>query len=439
MAHKIGRDFEHGNTPLVSVGMEEENRLEDIMPESFDEFVSRLQSGDVPAELFEELGGIRECYGCGAPILRPESCVEAVLDFYGETPGFNADELANLFESRAGDLPGVEGAGPGGICQRCRTSKAETGPKEETPTAVNPEESVVPQGLAERYAAMDTMDLARIVTTGRSQYTIGAIRVATAELQSRGETEQTLVRFKQEAGEEDINERKTEETTPEECVVPQDLAERYAAMDTADLAKIITSGRNQYSAGAIRVATAELQSRGETEETLARFKQEAAEEDISERKTVEVNGHSTTGDDSFPKVKYLKLRRFGLCFLAAFILHLYCDQATSMRLCYYLPIGMVMMCSYVLLVVTKFHRVYPHPSRPLGNFFFTFLYIVGTSLVRVSTFVNSIKSGKINLSDSAINMIASEYAKVSIAGEMGLLCAIVYIILKLRPRWNVPG
>ncbi|MGV8075066.1 MAG: hypothetical protein AB2L11_10985 [Syntrophobacteraceae bacterium] len=57
------------------------------------------------------------------------------------------------------------------------------------------------------------------------------------------------------------------------------LQERYAAMETKELIKIITIHKDQYTPEAIRAAKAELRSRGETSETIAPILKEAQEEE----------------------------------------------------------------------------------------------------------------------------------------------------------------
>ena len=98
------------------------------MPESLDEFIKILRSGNVPIDALEELGGIRNCYRCGASILRPEQFAVAVLDYYGETPDSDIVELVALSEEARGDyLPEVESVDISGTCQWCGRQMSKDG------------------------------------------------------------------------------------------------------------------------------------------------------------------------------------------------------------------------------------------------------------------------------------------------------------------------
>jgi hypothetical protein len=88
------------------------------LPDSLEEFVEMLGSGDFPTDAIRELGGIQGCDRCGVAILRPEQAAEAVLDYYGN-PDLDVDIEGLLAETVASDAPEVESVDYSGLCQYC--------------------------------------------------------------------------------------------------------------------------------------------------------------------------------------------------------------------------------------------------------------------------------------------------------------------------------
>lgn len=127
------------------------------------------------------------------------------------------------------------------------------------------------------------------------------------------------------------------------------LKDRYANMETKELLKIISLDKEQYTQEAILAAKAELRKRGESDEILAFMPAEAQDE---EKASLIINEDKSTAS---------KAKRFGICLIAGLILSIYAELATSYRLRYYLPIGIVIMSFYSYIVSSKLTRLYPHP------------------------------------------------------------------------------
>ena len=53
------------------------------MPDTFDDFVSASERGDIPWDALEELGACSDCMNCGVRIFDPTVAAETVLDHYG--------------------------------------------------------------------------------------------------------------------------------------------------------------------------------------------------------------------------------------------------------------------------------------------------------------------------------------------------------------------
>lgn len=72
----------------------------------------------------------------------------------------------------------------------------------------------------------------------------------------------------------------------------------------------------------------------------------------------------------FPGVS---LQRFGLCLGACLLLSIHAGFVTAFRLPLFLPIGLVLMSSYIWPVVARFKDIYPETSRAIGQFCMAFL------------------------------------------------------------------
>jgi hypothetical protein len=93
------------------------------MPETFDDFMEMVQSGDLPMEALKALGGVTTCGRCMEEILMPSAAADAVLDYYGN-PETDVD-LESIIETAAiRDGQEVEGADLNGLCSYCNYQAA---------------------------------------------------------------------------------------------------------------------------------------------------------------------------------------------------------------------------------------------------------------------------------------------------------------------------
>ncbi len=220
------------------------------------------------------------------------------------------------------------------------------------------------------------------------------------------------------------------------------LEDRYAKMETKELVKIISLDKVQYTQEAITAAKAELRKRGESKETLASMLTEAQEEKkaIEEKPGIMVNQLRRTKKGAVSRIinddKSInaRLKRFGICVVAWLILFTYSDISTSHRITYYLPLGVIIMSVYAYVVSFKLTKIYPHPSRAIGNLFFTFLLIGYSKHQLVSRWIADISSGNRTLDDSTIFSMADENAQSTVCSVMSLLLGISYIFLKMQAR-----
>lgn len=96
------------------------------LPETFDEFVMTVKTGDIPWNAVRELGGISTCTRCGIDIFVPDRAAEGVLDHYG-FPDTDVD-LEGLLDDVSDDAPcEPESVNTPGLCPWCdhMTSKDE--------------------------------------------------------------------------------------------------------------------------------------------------------------------------------------------------------------------------------------------------------------------------------------------------------------------------
>lgn len=102
---------------ITSIAKREEG---EEMPETIDEFIDMIKSGNIPVITLRELGGVVECFRCGNDILKPEVAANAILDYY-DNPDIGVD-LENLFiEAEGSGYPYVEieSVDFDGACQYC--------------------------------------------------------------------------------------------------------------------------------------------------------------------------------------------------------------------------------------------------------------------------------------------------------------------------------
>lgn len=200
------------------------------------------------------------------------------------------------------------------------------------------------------------------------------------------------------------------------------LKECYAKMETKELVRIISLDKEDYTQEAITAAKAELRKRGESNETLASMREEAKEE----KKVI--------NETNYDKSLNTRLKRFGICVVAWFILFTYCDISASHRIAYYLPFGVLIMSVYAYVVSSKLTKLYPHPSRAIGNLFFTFMLIGYSKHQLIDRWVADISSGNRTVDDNTIFSMAVENAQSTICSVMSLLLGISYIFLKIQAR-----
>jgi putative GTP pyrophosphokinase len=88
------------------------------MPETFDEFIEMLKSGDVSMEALKALGGVDTCALCANEILMPELAAVMVLDYY-DNPDTDIDLASVITDTAINDGHEVESIDSSGLCSYC--------------------------------------------------------------------------------------------------------------------------------------------------------------------------------------------------------------------------------------------------------------------------------------------------------------------------------
>ena len=96
------------------------NEILSELPETIDEFIEELESGYLPIEALEELGGVINCSRCGSSVIEPYDAANAVLEFYNITPddSFFDEKLSELLYLLS-NFPESEDSFYDGLCSWC--------------------------------------------------------------------------------------------------------------------------------------------------------------------------------------------------------------------------------------------------------------------------------------------------------------------------------
>ena len=88
------------------------------MPETFDDFIEMVQSGDLPMEALKALGGVEACARCSNEILVTDLAAEMVLDYY-DNPDTDIDLASLITNAAIKDGQEIESIDSSGLCSYC--------------------------------------------------------------------------------------------------------------------------------------------------------------------------------------------------------------------------------------------------------------------------------------------------------------------------------
>jgi hypothetical protein len=128
-------------------------------------------------------------------------------------------------------------------------------------------------------------------------------------------------------------------------------------------------------------------------------------------------------------MKNLSLQRLGLCAIAAVIVWFYSLTAATIRLRFYLPIGLMIMTAYVWFVAFRCKSVYPKPAKAIGQLCFTFLWVGLAAHGQLKGLMNNLGT-----SNMSVEGAAELAARSTISSNMTMGLFVLYLIFKRKEK-----
>ena len=132
-------------------------------------------------------------------------------------------------------------------------------------------------------------------------------------------------------------------------------------------------------------------------------------------------------------MNFTSFKRLGLCVGAVFILVVFASGSASIRLRFYLPIGLLFLSAYIWFVAAKCKTIYPMPARAIGQLALTFLIIGLSTSSQSKHLMKTLESGDGNQTD-IIFTAAIYHAEATISATLTLGLFVLYLVLRRKVK-----